>query len=234
MFIEEMWWLQLQRRGEEQRRRGMTEISTVPQLLTIDQLAGQLGITVRHVRRLVADKQVPYYKVGRLVRFDPTEISAWLRTRRVPGSGQMGVREIAAGLGVIDDTAAPAVSHLATAGPVTRGRVNREDGRRRSGYLFDLPQTVLLVERVRRPEGGERDVAAWTTGEHGHRSTIRIRRPERDEPNDDPTEVGAHPLHPSPDVRDSGVQAPPVEDKPAEDRRPPSHRKSAPVGGTHE
>jgi excisionase family DNA binding protein len=88
MFIEEKWWLQLQRRGEEQRRRGMTDISTIPQLLTIDQLAERLGITVRHVRRLVSNKQVPYYKVGKLVRFDPTEIAAWLRTRRVPGSGQ--------------------------------------------------------------------------------------------------------------------------------------------------
>jgi excisionase family DNA binding protein len=66
----------------------MTDISTIPQLLTIDQLAERLGITVRHVRRLVANKQVPYYKVGKLVRFDPNEITGWLRTRRVPGPGQ--------------------------------------------------------------------------------------------------------------------------------------------------
>jgi excisionase family DNA binding protein len=83
MFIEEKWWLQLQRRGEEQRRRGMTEISTNPRLLTIDQLAERLGITVRHVRRLVAERRLPYYKVGRLVRFDPAEISQWLQTRRI-------------------------------------------------------------------------------------------------------------------------------------------------------
>ncbi len=49
----------------------------------IDQLAQRLGITVRHVRRLVADKRVPYYKVGRLVRFDPAEITQWLQTRRI-------------------------------------------------------------------------------------------------------------------------------------------------------
>jgi excisionase family DNA binding protein len=64
----------------------MTDISTIPQLLTIEQLAQRLGITVRHVRRLVAEKRVPYYKVGRLVRFDPAEITRWLGTRRVPGS----------------------------------------------------------------------------------------------------------------------------------------------------
>ena len=52
----------------------MTDLSTIPQLLTIDQLAERLGITVRHVRRLVAEKRVPYLKVGKLVRFDPDEM----------------------------------------------------------------------------------------------------------------------------------------------------------------
>jgi excisionase family DNA binding protein len=63
----------------------MTEpkLNKIPELMSIDQLAQRLGITVRHVRRLVAEKRVPYYKVGRLVRFDPTEINLWLQTRRV-------------------------------------------------------------------------------------------------------------------------------------------------------
>lgn len=64
----------------------MPPIGDIPQLLTIDQLAQRLGITVRHVRRLVAEKRVPYYKVGRLVRFDEAEITVWLATRRVPAS----------------------------------------------------------------------------------------------------------------------------------------------------
>ena len=49
---------------------------------TIDQLAERLGITVRHVRRLVAEKRVPYLKVGKLVRFNPDEIKQWLASRR--------------------------------------------------------------------------------------------------------------------------------------------------------
>ncbi|HVA75658.1 MAG TPA: helix-turn-helix domain-containing protein [Acidimicrobiales bacterium] len=61
----------------------MPGIDNHPQLLDIDQLAQRLGITVRHVRRLVADKRVPYYKVGRLVRFDQAEITQWLQTRRI-------------------------------------------------------------------------------------------------------------------------------------------------------
>ena len=55
----------------------------VPELMSIDQLAQRFGITVRHVRRLVAEKRVPYYKVGRLVRFDSAEIRGWLESRRV-------------------------------------------------------------------------------------------------------------------------------------------------------
>jgi excisionase family DNA binding protein len=86
MFIEEKQWLQLQHRGEEQTRRSVTDINTIPQLLTIEQLAERLGITVRHVRRLVAERRVPYLKVGRLVRFDPSEIAKWLRDSAHPAA----------------------------------------------------------------------------------------------------------------------------------------------------
>jgi excisionase family DNA binding protein len=61
----------------------MASTSTLPQLLTIDQLAEQLGITVRHVRRLIAERRVPYLKVGKLVRFDPAEIAGWLDGSRI-------------------------------------------------------------------------------------------------------------------------------------------------------
>lgn len=59
--------------------------ATLPQLLSIDQLAERLGTTCRHVRRLVAERRVPYLKVGKFVRFDPAEIGEWLDRRRVAG-----------------------------------------------------------------------------------------------------------------------------------------------------
>ncbi len=65
----------------------MASTDTLPQLLTIDQLAEHLGITVRHVRRLIAERRVPYLKVGKLVRFDPAEIAGWLDEARVRHSG---------------------------------------------------------------------------------------------------------------------------------------------------
>jgi excisionase family DNA binding protein len=47
----------------------MADIDTLSELVSIEQLADRLGITVRHVRRLVADKRIPYLKAGKLVRF---------------------------------------------------------------------------------------------------------------------------------------------------------------------
>jgi excisionase family DNA binding protein len=64
----------------------MRSTDTIPQLLTIEQLADRLGTSIRHVRRLVAERRVPYLKVGRFVRFDPVEITAWLDHNRVTNS----------------------------------------------------------------------------------------------------------------------------------------------------
>ncbi|MCP4960332.1 MAG: helix-turn-helix domain-containing protein, partial [Actinomycetia bacterium] len=35
------------------------------------------------VRRLVAQRRVPYLKVGKFVRFDPVDLDAWLEGCRV-------------------------------------------------------------------------------------------------------------------------------------------------------
>jgi excisionase family DNA binding protein len=59
--------------------------TTVPELIDIETLAHLLGDSVRHVRRLVAERRVPYLKVGHFVRFDPAEIVEWLDNARQPG-----------------------------------------------------------------------------------------------------------------------------------------------------
>ena len=64
----------------------MTGRAELPKLLTMDELAESLGVTCRHVRRLVAEKRLPYLKVGRFIRFDPAEIATWLDSNRVAGS----------------------------------------------------------------------------------------------------------------------------------------------------
>ena len=56
----------------------------LPTLLDSAQIAGMLGITERHVRRLVLERRIPFAKVGRFVRFDPRDIEQWVQAAKVP------------------------------------------------------------------------------------------------------------------------------------------------------
>ena len=58
--------------------------AVLPELLDINELARHLGVNVRHVRRLVAERRVPFIKWGHLIRFDPAEIADWLERNRRP------------------------------------------------------------------------------------------------------------------------------------------------------
>jgi excisionase family DNA binding protein len=53
-------------------------------LIDIETLAAWLGTSIRHVRRLVVDKRVPYVKVGHFIRFHPDEIVGWIDQQKVP------------------------------------------------------------------------------------------------------------------------------------------------------
>jgi excisionase family DNA binding protein len=64
----------------------MTSTTSLPHLLTIDELADHLGITVRHVRRLIAERRIPFVRVGRFVRFEPTAVAEWLERSTVKAS----------------------------------------------------------------------------------------------------------------------------------------------------
>ncbi|KAA0236030.1 MAG: DNA-binding protein [Actinobacteria bacterium] len=55
----------------------------LPRLLDIGQVAEHLGVEVRHIRRLVAERRIPYLKWGRLLRFDPAGLAEWLDHKRV-------------------------------------------------------------------------------------------------------------------------------------------------------
>ena len=59
-------------------------------LLTIAEVAEILGVDVRHVRRLVHERRIPYIKWGHLLRFDPAEIRAWIdENRRLPAESRV-------------------------------------------------------------------------------------------------------------------------------------------------
>ena len=60
--------------GDERRRP----------LLGIGAVAERLGVQNRHVRRLVAERRIPFIKWGHLLRFDPVELERWIDSARIP------------------------------------------------------------------------------------------------------------------------------------------------------
>ncbi len=54
-----------------------------PVLMTIAQVAQYLGVTERHIRRLVSERRIPHVRWGRLIRFDPRKIDKWIEEAAV-------------------------------------------------------------------------------------------------------------------------------------------------------
>jgi excisionase family DNA binding protein len=54
----------------------------LPRLLNITDLADHLGVNVRHIRRLVHERRIPFIKWGHLIRFDPRDVRTWLEANR--------------------------------------------------------------------------------------------------------------------------------------------------------
>jgi excisionase family DNA binding protein len=57
-------------------------------LLSTAEVANVLGVAKRHIYRLVSEDRIPYLKWGRLLRFDPAEIAAWLEGFRRSAGGK--------------------------------------------------------------------------------------------------------------------------------------------------
>ena len=51
-------------------------------LMNVAELADRLAVDVRHVRRLVFERRVPFIKWGHLLRFDPVAIDKWIDDHR--------------------------------------------------------------------------------------------------------------------------------------------------------
>ena len=56
-------------------------------LMDLRSVALRLGVNERHVRRLVAERRIPYIKWGHLLRFEPEAIERWLEAARMPTGG---------------------------------------------------------------------------------------------------------------------------------------------------
>ncbi|QGG97177.1 helix-turn-helix domain-containing protein [Actinomarinicola tropica] len=51
-------------------------------MIDLPAVAERLGVNERHIRRLVAERRIPFLKWGHLLRFDPDEIDRWLESAR--------------------------------------------------------------------------------------------------------------------------------------------------------
>lgn len=52
--------------------------------LDVHGAADYLGVTPRWVRRAIAERRIPFHKLGRYVRLDPDDLDAFLARTRVP------------------------------------------------------------------------------------------------------------------------------------------------------
>jgi excisionase family DNA binding protein len=63
-------------------------------LIDSEALAPWLGVEIVFVRRLVAERRIPFLKIGKFVRFDPDEVAMWIDEQRIAavraGSGRSG------------------------------------------------------------------------------------------------------------------------------------------------
>jgi excisionase family DNA binding protein len=50
--------------------------------LDVNGLAEMLGVKPCFIRRLVWERRIPYYKIGKFIRFDLAEVRAWIEPMR--------------------------------------------------------------------------------------------------------------------------------------------------------
>jgi excisionase family DNA binding protein len=56
-------------------------------LLDSPATAKRLGITERHLRELVVRRDIPFVRVGRLIRFVPADLETWVAENRTEAAG---------------------------------------------------------------------------------------------------------------------------------------------------
>ena len=61
---------------------------TRSRLLTVGEVAERLNTGPRYIRRLVFERRTPYVKVGALVRFEETDVEAFVQAGRVPATAR--------------------------------------------------------------------------------------------------------------------------------------------------
>jgi len=53
------------------------------ELLTIEEAAQRIKMSVGYVRRAVAERRIAFHRIGRAIRFDPADLAEFIQARRV-------------------------------------------------------------------------------------------------------------------------------------------------------
>jgi len=70
-----------------QNRAALTLATPAPSdLLDVAGAADHLGTPVRFIRRLIAERRIPFYKIGRYVRIDRNDLEAFIAEGRIEPS----------------------------------------------------------------------------------------------------------------------------------------------------
>lgn len=68
-------------------KRLATQPAPVPalptELLTIEEAADRIKMSVRYLRRAVAERRIAFHRLGRSIRFDPADLAAFVQANRV-------------------------------------------------------------------------------------------------------------------------------------------------------
>jgi excisionase family DNA binding protein len=59
-------------------------MKTADRLLTISEVAERLQIKIPFLRKLIFQRRIPVSRIGRVIRFKPSEIERWLSERSTP------------------------------------------------------------------------------------------------------------------------------------------------------
>lgn len=73
-------------------RGDAAEASQVNPLLTTLQAADRLGISKRTMQMLMAERKIPYLKIGRSVRIRPEDVESFVEGRLIKNRGWRGGR----------------------------------------------------------------------------------------------------------------------------------------------
>lgn len=59
-------------------------VTTGGRLFNTRQIANHIGVSTRTISNMMKDKRIPYLKIGKTVRFDPTKVVNELNKYEVP------------------------------------------------------------------------------------------------------------------------------------------------------